>query len=117
MISTRWCFALLLALAVPAMPHVVRAQGARDSAGAETLFLEGRKLIEAREYAQACKKLEASQRLAPAVGTLLDLGDGYQQNGQIAPAWLTFREATAEAQRLGRHDRERLARERASQLE
>ncbi len=97
----------------------VRAAGDSEggAAAAESLFQEGRKLVEAKRYADACPKFAASQRIAPAIGTLLNLADCYEKNGQLASAWARFHEAIALAQRLGRADREQTARDRADRLE
>ena len=89
----------------------------QDVVSAEALFIQGRDLMQQGKFAQACPKFAASQRLDPAVGTLLNLGDCYEKNGQIASAWARFREAQTMAQRQGRADRERIARERADGLE
>jgi hypothetical protein len=100
--------------------------GARDAraepsegsaAAAESLFQEARKLIDAKKFSEACPKLVASHKLAPAVGTLLNLADCYEKAGQLASAWARFHEAIALAQRLGRPDREKTARDRADKLE
>lgn len=87
------------------------------AAAAESLFQEARKLMDAKRYGEACPKLVASHKLAPAVGTLLNLADCYERNGQLASAWARFHEAIALAQHLGRPDREKTARERADKLE
>lgn len=87
------------------------------AAAAESLFQEARKLMDAKRYSEACPKLVASQKIAPAVGTLLNLADCYERAGQLASAWARFHEAIALAQRLGRPDREKTARERADKLE
>jgi hypothetical protein len=100
--------------------------GARDAraepsegsaAAAESLFQEARKLIDAKRFSEACPKLVASHKLAPAVGTLLNLADCYEKAGQLASAWARFHEAIALAQRLGRADREKTAKDRADKLE
>jgi hypothetical protein len=97
----------------------VRAAGDSDTnaAAAEASFQEGRKLMEAKRYAEACPKFAASQKSAPAIGTLLNLADCYEKNNQLASAWTKFHEAIALAQRLGRSNREQTARERADKLE
>lgn len=106
------CGALLLSAEV-------RAAGENETstAAAESLFQEGRKLVEAKRYSEACPKFAASQKLAPAIGTLLNLADCYEKNGQLASAWVRFHEAIALAQRLGRPNREQTARDRADKLE
>ena len=102
---------------------VTRAGDARaepsegSAAAAESLFQEARKLIDAKRFSEACPKLVASHKLAPAVGTLLNLADCYERAGQLASAWARFHEAIALAQRLGRPDREKTAKERADKLE
>ncbi|MDB4943692.1 MAG: hypothetical protein JWP97_3226 [Labilithrix sp.] len=88
-----------------------------QSAAAESLFQEARKLMDAKRYGEACPKLAASHKLAPAVGTLLNLADCYERNNQLASAWVRFHEAVGLAQRLGRPDREKTARDRADKLE
>ena len=88
-----------------------------NAATAESLFQEGRKLMDAKRYALACPKLAASHKLAPAVGALLNLADCYERGGQLASAWTRFHEAITMAQRLGQADREKTARERADKLE
>ena len=87
------------------------------AAAAESLFQEARKLMDAKRFSEACPKLVASHKLAPAVGTLLNLADCYERAGQNASAWARFHEAIALAQRLGRPDREKTARDRADKLE
>lgn len=88
-----------------------------SAAAAESLFQEARKLIDAKRFSEACPKLVASHKLAPAVGTLLNLADCYEKAGQLASAWARFHEAIALAQRLGRPDREKTAKDRAEKLE
>lgn len=73
--------------------------------------------MDAKRYSEACPKLVASHKLAPAVGTLLNLADCYERAGQNASAWARFHEAIALAQRLGRSDREKTAKDRADKLE
>jgi hypothetical protein len=80
------------------------------------MFEEGRRLMAASQYAEACMKFEASQRLDPGVGTLLNLGDCLERSGRTASAWSRFREAAAAAFSLGQRDRERVARQRADAL-
>lgn len=94
-----------------------RAQSASDKASADALFDEAKRLMEAKRFAEACPKLADSQRLDPAVGTLLNLALCYRENGQTASAWATYREAAAQARTQGQTDREELARTEAAALE
>ena len=105
---------LSLALALPAPP--ASAQSATDSATAESLFNEALALLANKKPAEACPKLEASQRLDPGIGTLLYLADCYQQMGRTASAWGTFREAAYLA-KSAKDDREEVAVENARNLE
>jgi tetratricopeptide (TPR) repeat protein len=114
-----WTSAFVVALAAidgKAAPEPSPRDETSNTA-AEALFQEGRKLIEAKRYGEACPKFLASHKLAPAHGTLLNLADCYEKNGQIASAWARFHEAIALAQRLNRADREKTARDRADKLE
>jgi hypothetical protein len=91
------------------------AQG-NDSLGAESLFEQGRQLLQTGHYAEACVKLEASQRLDPGVGTLLNLGDCLEKSGRTASAWERFREAASAAVATGQREREIIARGRVDAL-
>jgi hypothetical protein len=88
-----------------------------DKAAAEALFDRGVTLLRTGDYKQACAKLEASERIDPAVGTLLYLGTCYERLGRTASAWATFREASSLAQSTGQTDRAEIARGRAARLE
>jgi hypothetical protein len=89
-----------------------------QSAEAEVLFREGRKLIKQGKIAAGCDKLAASERLEPSIGTLLNLGDCREKLGKLASAWATFRKAEGMAKRSGGDDRRKAeAKKRAAQLE
>lgn len=87
-----------------------------DSATAQALFDEARKLITAGKYGDACPKLEESQRIDPGSGTLLNLADCYERDGRIATAWAKFLEAAAAAKAANHAERENVARDRAAAL-
>ena len=54
-------------------PGLAFAQSASDKAQAQALFDDGRHLMEQGKFAEACRKLEGSQKLDPGAGTLLNL--------------------------------------------
>jgi hypothetical protein len=105
--------AILLAIGVPFRA----AAESRDPVAAEALFDEARQLMESGKYDEACAKLEASQKLDPGVGTLLNLGDCLERTGRTASAWERFREAAAAAVESGQREREEIARLRAASIE
>jgi serine/threonine-protein kinase len=90
---------------------------AQQRAAAEKLFSEAAELMDAGEFEAACPKLEESQRLDPAGGTVLLLAHCYENSGRTASAWEQFKSAISWAQRDGRPEREELAREHADNLE
>jgi hypothetical protein len=105
-------FALVM-LARPAFadpPPEVRA-------AATALFDDARRAMQARDYATACPKLEAAERMDPGIGILFNLADCYEHLGRTASAWSSFREVAAEAVNKGQPDREKTARARAIALE
>jgi hypothetical protein len=90
---------------------------ASDKAAAEALFDQGVRLMKQNSFPEACPKLEESERIDPAVGTLLYLGECYERVGKTASAWATFREAASLATTSNQADRARVAAARAQDLE
>ncbi len=62
-------------------------------AQAEVLFGQGRDLLAAGQLAEACSAFEESQKLEPAVTTLLNLAGCRERLGQLATAWGMFLDA------------------------
>jgi len=81
----------------------------QDVATAQALFDEGKRLMEAGKHAEACPKLQESQRLDPGGGTLLLIALCHEGEGKTATAWADFSVALGEARRDRRTDRERAA--------
>jgi hypothetical protein len=97
-------------------PSIALAQGAGSQAEAQALFEAGRKLMDQGKYAEACLKLEASQKLDPGAGTLLNLASCYEKNGQLASAWVTYTDAASASQYSGHPDWAEKARTKAAAL-
>jgi hypothetical protein len=97
-------------------PGQAHAQSSNQVA-AEALFREARKLLDAGQFREACEKLDASRRLDPAAGTLLNLARCRERIGQTATAWATYHDAIRASKAAGQRDREKAARERAEALE
>lgn len=63
-----------------------------DPAAAERLFQDARSAVAEGHYDAACPMFAESYRLDPAPGTMLNLGDCEEQQGQLAKAWEHFRQ-------------------------
>lgn len=96
----------------------LRAQPTADEKQQATaLFREAKALLEAGAVAEACRKLELSQRLDPGTGTLLNLAVCHEKEGRLATAAAEFRDALALARAAGRTDRVDLATQHLAALE
>ena len=90
--TLRFSAVLLVALC----PSVAQAN---DPAAADALFQSAKQLMAEKQFADACPKFDASYKLDPTLGTLLNLADCYEKMGRIATAWSTWGEAMERAQR------------------
>ena len=93
------------------------ARAQNDKAAAEALFREGMRLTKTGNYAEACPKLEESQRLEPSLGVQYYLADCYERIGRSASAWANFAEVANKAKLAGETAKERTSRKRADDLE
>jgi hypothetical protein len=115
-------FLVASVLAVSAMaPRFASAQTTpQDQAVAQSLYDEGKKLMAASKWSDACPKLEESQRLDPTPVTEFYLADCYERAGRTASAWTTFLDLAAGEHKNGgtkEAEREKVARDRAKALE
>jgi len=107
-----------LALAsIAAVPRVAHADNAASPSHADALFREGRTLLDAKRYDEACPKLAASQQEDPGAGTLLALALCHEGQGKTATAWNDLNEAAALGKKVGRNDLAAAAQKRAQAME
>lgn len=109
----RWLGILALLSSTLAAPMA----NAQSTAAAQALFQEGRDLMTKGDYEAACKKLEDSQKLDPAPGTLFNLAACYEKSGKTASAWATYQSAASGYRATKRPDWEAKARDKATTLE
>jgi hypothetical protein len=98
----------------PALGH---AQPDERSVLAESLFREGRRLMDAGQVPAGCRKLEESQRLEAAAGTMLALAVCHEQEGRLATAWAEFSQSLVAARHDHRPDREAIANDHLTRLD
>jgi len=91
-------FAAILALAGGLAPASARAD---DRAAAQQLFQQGKELVRAGDFAQACPKFEAAEQFSATPGVRLNLAECWVKLGRTASAWGKFDEALAMAERAG----------------
>ena len=116
----RWAsgWALGIALLSAAWAGPARAADSAEArAAAQVLFDQGKDLIKANKFAEACPKFEESQRLDPRIGTQFRLADCFEHVGRTASAWTNFVDVAAATKAAGQADREQVARDRAAALE
>jgi serine/threonine-protein kinase len=110
-------FVLAACVAVGMAGTTAHAQSPEARAAAATLFEDGRRLMAEGKHAEACPKLEESQRIDPGMGTLFNLAVCYEAIGRTASAWVAFRDVAGQALGAGQAERESAARARAAALE
>lgn len=107
---------VLSALSAAASIFVAQPAGADETEGAQ-LFREGRALMLEGRFAEACPKLEESQRIEPRGGTLLNVAACHERIGHIATAWAEFHDALGAARAERKPARAKLAEERIAALD
>lgn len=114
--STLGCLVLAGAL-VRAAPAWADASPA-DTAAAEVVFADAKKLVKEGRVNDACPKFEEAQRIDPTPGTLLNLGDCYKQSSppRTASAWGAYQQAGILASKRGDTDRQEAAAQRAQAI-
>jgi hypothetical protein len=107
--------AVVMSGAVSAAPALAQTSGEK-AAAAQALFDEAMRLVKAGQSAEACPKLEESQRLDAGMATQFRLAECYEKVGKIASAWASF-VAVADSAAVARlPEREAAARKRVEAL-
>ena len=91
----RWHAGLMCALFV-AFAGSAWAQQVHNPKGAEALFRDGRQALKQGDYAKACQLFGKSYSLDPAPGTLMNIAECEERQGQLLVALQHFRQ-TAES--------------------
>lgn len=107
---------LAVATAAFAIAASSPARASDAAATAQALFDQGRRLMAQERWGEACPKLEESQRVDPAGGTLLHLALCREHEGRLATASALYHDALAQAKRDARKDRAKVAQERIDAL-
>ncbi len=84
---------------------------------AQTLFDDGRRLMEQSRFVEAIPKLVESQKLDPAPGTLLNLAACHEKVGRTATAWREYRQVLATTPENDAVERREIASERIASIE
>ncbi|XXY17061.1 hypothetical protein WME88_53405 [Sorangium sp. So ce216] len=108
--------ALVVAFALGAPPAAAQPVSAQDQAAAQALFDEARALAAAGKHAEACPKLEESQRLDPSIGTQYYLAECLEGLGRTASAWTLYVQVADLAEAAGQSARASYARQRAERI-
>jgi len=77
---------------------LAEAPSKATAAQADAAFEEGRDLFEQGRFKEACEKFDLSMQLDPSPGTLLNLGNCYEPQGDLLRALETFELALSQAQ-------------------
>lgn len=108
--------AVLALAAAAASVAPAAAQAMERQVLAEQLYEQGRELVKAGRWAEACPKFEASLGYDAALGARLNLAACYEKIGRLASAWGMFRDAAALALRAGDTARQDYALQQAEAL-
>jgi len=92
--SVRSTFAIVLAAGVTLASAAARAD---DTALAQSLFDDAKRLLDAGKTDQACPKFAESLRLDPTLGTRLNLARCYEVQGKTASAYAQYKDVVRTA--------------------
>jgi hypothetical protein len=106
--------AVLLAASILALSSTANADS--EEQAFESLFREGRRLLEAGDCTAAIPKFRESLRLAESVGAHISLAECYEKEGRLVEAWREDKLAESIA-RKKTDQREEYSRKHAAELE
>jgi hypothetical protein len=96
--------------------HAAHAQG--DAAQAEQLFRDAKKLFDEGKLSEACAAWEASERMDPSLGTLTNIANCREKNGDLATAWEAYVALERRTAGIGKYQSlNDLGRKKATELE
>jgi hypothetical protein len=107
---------LVVLLSLGHLPSVADAQQLSDAEKASALFEEGKQLMAAQRFGEACQRFEASDAIVESGRALLNLADCLEKDGRFASAWAKFQASAARAHGAGLRDIEKFASDRAAAL-
>src|SRR5262249_37092530 len=116
-LSSLRSYGAVAALAVLASASTAAAQRPSDKGIAEALFRDAKQRLEAGDVDGAGPKFQDSQKIDPALGTLLFLAICHERQGRTATAWSEFASASSWADRTAQPERGDLARKHMAALE
>ncbi len=102
-LGSSWLVGVVCAVTL-ARPALAEEPGSSGSSAAETLFREGKALLDAGKLEEACRVLDESDRLETAGGTLLNLASCYERLGRYASAERALKKAALLADAAERPD-------------
>jgi len=108
------------AIAISVLVAVTPARAQSAGSKADELYNEGRALVAANKLVEACTAFEQSQKLEPAITTLIALATCRERLDQLATAWGLFLDAERRTRSVSNDKTSQLhqiALDRAAQLE
>jgi hypothetical protein len=88
---------VLVIPAVPAIAHGAKPAKKAQASPAAALLAEGRRLMTAGNFAEACPKIADSESQSPSPLTQMTLATCYEKAGKLATAWTTYQAAAESA--------------------
>jgi hypothetical protein len=113
----RESFAALVVISLSLASAHARADVETNEERAERFFKDAEKKFDGGQIAAACALWSDGLRLAPKLGTLLNIALCHEQQGKVATAWTEFHRGAAWAAQIGQRERQEFAHQHAIVLE